>query len=91
MSQDKTTPVHQIDHDEMARIFSEVASRSSKVLGDYMKKNAETQQSLIADEFGIAQAFMDMWSKMLADPSKLVEAQVAMMRDYLTRSGRTPG
>jgi len=84
MSQDKTTPVHQIDHDEMARIFSEVASRSSKVLGDYMKKNAETQKSLIADEFGIARAFMDMWQKMFADPSKMVEAQAAMLRDYLT-------
>ena len=72
------------DPAEVAKIFAEVAQRSSKVFGDYMKRQAESQKSLATDEFGIAKAFMDLWQRMLANPARLAELQMNMMRDYMT-------
>ncbi len=73
----------QFDPEEMSKVFAEVASRSSKVLSDFMKKNAEASKAMVQDELGVAQAFMDLWSKMLSNPYKLAETQMAMMRDYM--------
>ena len=73
-----------VDPAEVAKIFAEVAQRSSKVFGDYMKRQTESQKSLATDEFGIAKAFMDLWQRMLANPARLAELQMSMMRDYMT-------
>ncbi len=67
---------------DSARIFAEVAKRSSRVMGDFLKRQAETQNSVAADEFGIAKAFMDLSALMFAKPQQLAEAQMNMFWDY---------
>ena len=67
---------------ESARVFAEVAERSSRIMGDFLKRQAEAQQSLAADEFGIGQAFMDLSALMLSRPQQLAEAQMNMFWDY---------
>ena len=67
---------------DSAQIFAEVAKRSSRVMGDFLKRQAETQNSVAADEFGIAKAFMDLSALMFAKPQQLAEAQMNMFWDY---------
>jgi polyhydroxyalkanoate synthase len=67
---------------DSARIFSEVAQRSSRIMGDFLKRQAETQNPVVTDEFGIAKAFMDLTALMLAKPQHLAEAQMNMFWDY---------
>ena len=67
---------------DSAQIFAEVAERSSRVMGDFLKRQAETQNSVATDEFGIAKAFMDLSALMLAQPQQLAEAQMNMFLDY---------
>ena len=69
---------------EAAKIFAEVAERSAKLLQDYMQKHGgvEALRGAPADELGVAKAFMDLWSHMLANPWQMVETQMRMFWDY---------
>ncbi len=71
------------DPAEVARIIGEVAEHSSNVLGDFVKRHANGKGVAFTDEFGIARAFMDMWSKLAANPMALAQAQMNMYYDYL--------
>ena len=67
---------------DSAQVFAEVAERSSRIMSDFLKRQTETQNSAVADEFGIAKAFMDMSALMFAKPQLLAEAQMNMFWDY---------
>ena len=62
---------------DSAQVFAEVAERSSRIMSDFLKRKTETQNSAVADEFGIAKAFMDMSALMFAKPQLLAEALAA--------------
>src|SRR5688572_6556351 len=62
--------------DEQARMMQAVAERSSRILGDFAQKQAESLSSAVRDELGIAKAFMDLYSRMAADPSVMAAASV---------------
>ncbi|MEO3431979.1 class I poly(R)-hydroxyalkanoic acid synthase [Inquilinus sp. CAU 1745] len=67
---------------EMARAMSEIAERSRKLVGDFMRRQADERAFRTADPFNVGQAFMDMTARMMADPAKLAQAQMALWRDY---------
>lgn len=70
------------DPAEMARAMSEIAERSGKLVGDFMRRQADRREPPTADPFNVGQAFMDMTARMMADPAKLAQAQMALWRDY---------
>jgi len=57
-------------------MLQEVAERSSRILADFSQKQAESLNSAVRDELGIAKAFMDLYSRMAVDPSVLASASV---------------
>lgn len=71
------------DPAEMARIFAEVAQRSSGMLSEYLSRHPSENGVGFRDELGIAKAYMDLWSKMLANPYQLAAAQMNMFWDYM--------
>jgi len=71
------------DAAEAAKVFAEVADRSGKLLGDYVKRHADGKGIAFTDEFGIAKAFMELAAKMLSNPWMLAETQMNMFWDYL--------
>ncbi len=72
----------QPDPQEVAKILGEVAARSSSLLNDWAQK-AATKDIAFKDEFGIARAFMDMWSKLLENPAQMAQVSMNMYFDYL--------
>ncbi len=80
MSKEQAKPTAGSAHS--GQVFAEVAQRSSRIMGDFLKRQSEMQNSVVADEFGIAKAFMDLSALMLAKPEHLVEAQMNMFWDY---------
>jgi polyhydroxyalkanoate synthase subunit PhaC len=72
------------DPQEIAKTYAEVAQRASKLLTDHIHRQLEKGISAPADELGIAQAFMDMMAKMLANPYKLAQAQMNLVWDYFS-------
>ncbi|PZP52108.1 MAG: hypothetical protein DI596_14215 [Azospira oryzae] len=59
----------------LARCFGDIAQRASKVLAEFVSRQAMQGQFGIVDELGIAKAFMDMAARLMSDPIKLAQAQ----------------
>jgi polyhydroxyalkanoate synthase subunit PhaC len=70
---------------EMAKTYADVAQRASRILTHFMEKQSGAATvNLPSDELGVARAFMDMSSRLLANPYKLAQAQMHMMWDYFS-------
>ena len=72
------------DPSEIAKTYSEVAQRASSLISEHVQRQLKKGVSAPADELGIAQAFMDMMAKLLANPYKLAQAQMNLVWDYFS-------
>jgi polyhydroxyalkanoate synthase len=71
-----------VDTEKLQAAFKDIAERSQKLLQDFAGRyKAEGPQPV--DPMKLTQTFMDFTAKMLADPSKLVQAQVALWQEYM--------
>ncbi len=66
---------------ELAKIAHEVAERSSRILGDFVQKQAQSLSSAVRDEMGIARAFMDLYARLAADPALLTSFSINLWLD----------
>ena len=82
MADQPETGVKLPDPVETARSLANVAERSQKLVADFLKKQTSAGQTDM-DPLKVGQAFLDMTSKMMADPSKVFEAQMALWQDYM--------
>ena len=71
---DANTP--DADPEKLAKVYQDVAERSSKILGEFAQKQAAGMSAAVRDEMGIAKAFMDLYSRMAADPAVMASATV---------------
>ncbi|QID16547.1 class I poly(R)-hydroxyalkanoic acid synthase [Nitrogeniibacter mangrovi] len=72
------------DPSEIATTYAEVAQRASSLISEHVQRQMKKGVSAPADELGIAQAFMDMMAKLLANPYKLAQAQMNLVWDYFS-------
>jgi polyhydroxyalkanoate synthase len=72
------------DPQEIAHVYAEVAQRATKLLTDHIQRQMKNGATAPSDELGIAKAFMDMMSKMLANPYKLAQTQMNLVWDYFS-------
>ncbi len=73
------------DPEVMSRTMADVAERSQRLVGDWLKRQAagETADSS-ADTMSIGRAFMEMTTKLMADPAALLKAQIGFWQDTMT-------
>src|SRR5574341_340978 len=76
-------PTDKKEAQELAKVCQEVAERSSKILGDFVQKQAESVSSAVRDEMGIAKAFMDLYTRMAADPAMMATVSMNLWLDYM--------
>ncbi len=67
----------------LAQSLAAAADKSAKLISDFAAHHSTSGASLVADELGIGKAFMEMASKMLANPYKLAETQMNLWWDYM--------
>jgi polyhydroxyalkanoate synthase subunit PhaC len=85
--QEDTKPAQLPDPKEVAKTYAEVASRASKLLHKHIDRQVKKGHRALAapdDELGLAQAFMDMMAKMLANPYKMAQAQMNLVWNYFS-------
>jgi polyhydroxyalkanoate synthase subunit PhaC len=68
---------------ELAKVCSEVAERSSKILGEFTQKQAENVSMAVRDELGIAKAFMDFYTRVAANPAVMAQLSMNLWTDYV--------
>jgi len=71
------------DPAELSRNLATIAEQSQKILADFMARNAEAGKAGSPDPLGIGRAFMDMTTRMMAQPDKLVQAQTELWNQYM--------
>ena len=73
------------DPEVMSRTMADVAERSQRLVGDWLKRQAagETADGS-ADAMSIGRAFMEMTTKLMADPAALLKAQIGFWQDTMT-------
>lgn len=75
---------------EMSRAMTRIAEQSQRLVSEFLaRQSTDGDAGKSADPLNIGNAFMEMTARMMADPSKLVQAQMTLWQDYLTLWQRT--
>ncbi|MBX6366527.1 MAG: class I poly(R)-hydroxyalkanoic acid synthase [Rhodospirillales bacterium] len=77
---------------ELSRSMAEIAERSQRLVADWLKRQnipAADGNVSMADPLNIGGAFLEMTARMMADPARIVQAQMSLWNDYLTLWQRT--
>ncbi|MGH8708396.1 MAG: hypothetical protein ACREVD_10105, partial [Burkholderiales bacterium] len=73
-----------VNREEAARVMQEVAQRASHILHEFGQRQLQSSiSSAMKDELGIAKAYMDLYSRLLMDPSALAAASVNFWIDSM--------
>ena len=76
-------PANRNETQELAKVCQQVAERSSKILGEFARKQTAAMSAAVRDEMGIAKAFMDLYSRMAADPAMLASVSMNLWLDQM--------
>jgi polyhydroxyalkanoate synthase len=82
--QDKTetTGFRLPDPAEIGRSMADIAERSQRIVGEWLKRQATEEHA--PDPLNIASAFLEMTARLIANPARLVAAQLGFWQDYMT-------
>ncbi len=65
----------------LGRGMADVAERSQRIVGDWLKRQA--QEGANPDPLNIGSAFMEMTARLMANPARLMQAQMGFWQDYM--------
>jgi polyhydroxyalkanoate synthase len=75
----------QNDLAERSAMLSDIAERSQRLVNDFLsRQTTEGFAPGMADPLSIGNAFMEMTTRMMTNPVKMVEAQMSLWNDYMT-------
>src|SRR3954470_3462390 len=66
----------------VTRTMSEVAERGQRIVTDFLKR--QSGSATTPDPFNIGGAFLEMTTRLMANPAQLVQAHLGFWQDYLT-------
>ncbi|MEI6160952.1 MAG: class I poly(R)-hydroxyalkanoic acid synthase [Roseococcus sp.] len=66
----------------VSRTMAEVAERGQRIVQDFLKRQSDETGN--PDPLNIGGAFMEMTTKLMTNPARLVQAQMGFWQDYLT-------
>jgi polyhydroxyalkanoate synthase len=78
-----------LDAAELSKQTAEIAAKSQQLVAEFLTRQGREEGVGMADSLGIGTAFLEMTARMMADPSRLVQAQLSLWNDYLTLWQRT--
>ena len=85
MDQEKppeTPPFRMPDPALVTRTMAEVAERGQRIVSDFLRRQSEGGAT--PDPLNIGGAFLEMTTRLMTHPARLVQAQLGFWQDYLT-------
>ncbi|MGG5823185.1 PHA/PHB synthase family protein [Falsiroseomonas sp. HW251] len=67
----------------VSRTMADVAERGQRIVTDFLKRQGNESASS-PDPLNIGNAFMEMTTRLMANPARLMQAQIGFWQDYLT-------
>ena len=75
---------------ELSRAMARIAEHSQHLVTEFLARQAtDGHANASADPLHIGNAFLEMTTRIMADPVKLVHAQMSLWYDYMTLWQRT--
>ncbi|HEV7267052.1 MAG TPA: class I poly(R)-hydroxyalkanoic acid synthase [Falsiroseomonas sp.] len=68
----------------VSRTMADVAERGQRIVADFLKRQAGDGAAPGPDPMHIGNAFMEMTARLMANPARLMQAQIGFWQDYLT-------
>jgi poly[(R)-3-hydroxyalkanoate] polymerase subunit PhaC len=70
------------DPAELGRSMADIAERSQRIVSEWLKRQANEEHA--PDPLNIGTAFLEMTARLIANPARLVAAQLGFWQDYMT-------
>ena len=70
------------DPQVLSRSMADIAERSQRIVGDWLERQSKTTPN--SDPLNIGRAFLEMTTKLMTNPSRMVQAQLGFWQDYVT-------
>jgi len=85
VSDQKVPEVQMPDPAEVSRTMAKVAEQSQRLVAEFIERQAdETEDGYsVLDPGVVGRAFTELTRRMMSDPAKLVETQIAFWQDYM--------
>ncbi|MCC7413735.1 MAG: class I poly(R)-hydroxyalkanoic acid synthase [Gammaproteobacteria bacterium] len=80
-SNDPITPEHRTA--EVSRMLAEIGARSQRLVDQFVQRQCETHPDWYADPLGVSKSFMELCSRMLAQPEVVLNAQLDAWQSYM--------
>jgi len=71
------------DPAQMATLYADIAQKSGQLISKYLERGKTGGLPGMSDELGIAQAFFQAWTQLLADPFRLAESNMKFWQDSM--------
>jgi polyhydroxyalkanoate synthase len=71
------------DPAQFGRSMADIAERSQRIVGEWLRRQGEEGLST-PDPLNIASAFMEMTARLMANPARLMQAQLGFWQDYMS-------
>ncbi|MBS0560561.1 MAG: class I poly(R)-hydroxyalkanoic acid synthase [Proteobacteria bacterium] len=66
----------------IGRSMADIAERSQRIVSEWLKRQPQAEHE--ADPLNIGRAFLEMTARLMANPAKLMQAQLGFWQDYMT-------
>ncbi len=83
MSEQPGPDVKVPDPVEFSREMAEIAERSQKLVGQWLEHQVSERGSGAVDPLNVGRAFLEMTTRMMTDPAKMMQAQASLWQDYM--------
>ena len=78
----EAAPFHLPDPAMVSRTMADIAERSQRVVSEWLKRQSDQSPQL--DPLNIGSAFLEMTARLIANPARLMQAQLGFWQDYMT-------
>ena len=73
-----------LDTAELSRHMTEIAEKSQRLVADFLARQSGDDSGVgVANPMAIGAAFFEMTARLMSDPARLMQAQMALWNDYL--------
>ena len=81
---DDAAPFKMPDPAALGSSMAQIAERSQRLVGEWLKRQADAGPQTSADPLNIGAAFMEMTARLMANPARMVQAQIGFWQDYMS-------
>jgi polyhydroxyalkanoate synthase len=84
MAEQRETESKFVDPGEFSRAMATIAERSQRIVSEFLSRQATTGRlEEVGDPLHIGDAFLEMTTRLMSNPARVIESQMSLWQDYM--------